>query len=169
MPIYVGRELYERLLQLYSQGKTMNWNKPFETKSGLKARLLGVCARVKNDPYNQTHVCAVMNANGNEDTRIYNSAGQYCGPSAPSSFDLHNPPTEVSTREAFAHVYELADGTHRLGSMVYPTKQAAIEGRNALLSYGRVQDVETARLNRYADPGKHLGVTKLNTRVKIEE
>lgn len=145
----------------------MNWNKHFETKSGLKARLLGICARAADTPYTQTHVCAVMDSKGNEESLLYNVAGQYCGPNSPSSFDLHNPPTEVSTREAFAHVYELADGTNRLGNFVYATKQEAIDGRAALQNSWLVDGSGKASL--YRDPGKHLGVTKLNTRVKIEE
>lgn len=139
----------------------MNWNKPFETKSGLKARLLGV---LKNAAC--THVVATTEPDGNECVRQYKASGEYSSTQSP--FDLINPPTEVSTREAFAHVYELADGTHRLGSFVYATKASAIEGRNQLLNSGFSYN-EHGVIASYRDHGKHLGVTKLNTRVKIEE
>lgn len=148
----------------HSQGKTMNWNKPFETKSGLKARLLGVLNKTDGNRY--THMVAVQEG-GQELLLTYDALGSHS--KAPSVFDLINPPTEVSTREAFAHVYELADGTHRLGSFVYATKKEATTHRDELLRLGMVPDQLLGHYVRYTDPGKHLGVTKLNTRVKIEE
>lgn len=138
----------------------MNWNKPFETKSGLKARLLGV---LKKSIY--SHIVATVEQDGQEIMRQYNPSGEYS--STPSQFDLINPPTEVFTSEAFAHVYELADGTHRLGNFIYNSKKEAIDGREALKNSWFVDGCGKASI--YRDPGKHLGVTKLNTRVKIEE
>ena len=147
----------------HPQGKTMNWNKPFETKSGMKARLLGVLA--KTDGTKFTHIVAVREGS-QECLKTYDSLGKHSTLQC-DVLDLINPPTEVSTREAFAHVYELADGTHRLGNFVYATKLEAVDGYVAL--QGAWVTSGDGRYTRYIEPGKHLGVTKLNTRVKIEE
>lgn len=143
----------------------MNWNKPFANTREHRGRLIEVLPKTLDG---RTHVVAFKDDAGNETVVRLKPSGRYNDINGYADInDVHNVSTEVSTRESFAHVYELADGTHRLGSFVYATKKEAIDGRIALQNSWFVDGSGKASI--YKDPGKHLGVTKLNTRVKIEE
>ena len=132
----------------------MNWNKPFTTRNGLKARrILVLSGRGENEDRN---IVIITLPEGKELTRHIYDNGKYLGGNTVSDYDLINVPEVVEVQEVFVNVYEPSPGAKaRAGGGAYQSAAAAKQ------AYDLTPECISTPLGRY------LGVGKMKTTVEL--